>query len=287
MKTANVVVTEDSTACGGVVWWLLSGLTDWGQLGQLWQAAGLAADLLPSVVSPDAALTRAMADLRAQHRLVRRLPDKSGWAVVEEIAVPGNDLDYSVGLKVKLDAGDQLEFPPDARQNDVDLVRAAHLRYLSAMTTTDVSQWLVKLADGMGAVQLRRGGGIYFVPQKHMDTWRRYAAVVEKASNHQVWCIPAMRTNEAVKAVLAAVAAEAEAGAEKLEQVLGDGSCGAVALANRADEVGGIKAKVTAYEELLGVSLDALRERLDRLRASLAAAALVAQTSDTDSKEAA
>jgi hypothetical protein len=276
MRTANVVVTEDHGECGAVVWWELSGPIDRAKLETEWTQSGLDSTLLPPEVSPEVALHRAVHDVRQRGQLVRRLPDRSGWALVDESAVGDTDLAWQTAFKVRLNPLGHLLVEPAGHHMEASAA-AAFDRFATEVKTTDTSTWLVRLAVHVGAVQLRRGGGVYFVPRTTLPTWRSIVGAIERSSAHAMWRVPAMRTEEAVASVLAAVTAEAQDEAVKFEAVLIEGTMGAVGLSNRVDAAERMKEKLARYEELLGVGLDGMRDKLESLRASLAAAVLVAQ----------
>jgi hypothetical protein len=123
---------------------------------------------------------------------------------------------------------------------------------------------------------LRETGGFYFVPRDKAGLWRVFTGVVHAVSRHRVYEIPAMRSDEAVAAILAALESEAAAEAKALEDELCKGEVTARTCTSRLAKCRDLAAKVASYEQLLGANLDVLRERLGHLDAGLAEAALSA-----------
>lgn len=286
MNAHDVVVTEAGESCGGVVYWTLSGECSAVALAQAWAAEGLDPDHLPKPASAETALRRAAHDLRDRHHIVRRLPDGTGYALVAAHEVDGKQESYATTLRVWLDAG-QLVIEP-AGHPDAERVIDAYERALSALDANDASALLVRTCDRLRAVGLRTHGGLYFVPAPQMPELERVARALEACSGHRVWKLPAMRSADAARAVLAAIAEEAEAEAAKMEEELsreGDDALGGRALEGRTARTDALRGKVAEYEQLMGGSLDSVRDRLEKLQAALAAASLAAMSDD--SKEAA
>lgn len=272
MREKSVIAVEGSNEAGGVVWWRLSSELYRSNLLNAWTQAGLEVDLLPEPASAEAALGRTVNTLRDTHTLIRRLPKRAGWAVVSEIEMTNGELDYNVRGTVWLahDGTLNTDLPIDMTEQ----VEVEFKRQLGALQTTDISAWLVKLTQLVRAVPLRESGGIYFVPKEGMSEWREMAEVLEGCSQHAISVIPAMRTQEAVKAILRAVTAEAEARAIELETDLMNAALGKRAIETRIDRCTQARDMLSAYDELLGEQLVQVRERFDRIRANLAAASL-------------
>lgn len=132
---------------------------------------------------------------------------------------------------------------------------------------------MVWLADRLHAVALRDRGGMYFLLRESVAEWRKMVEVVEAVSGHRVYNIPALRSEDAAKAVLDAVEAEALEAIERTREEL-KGELSDRALKTRQERCQQIATKVESYEEALGGKLEALRPLLDELHASIVAAAL-------------
>lgn len=286
-----IVTPESNETAGCISYWRLSGPLSLTVLRAAWEAAGLDSQLLPESPEPEVALRRAVVEQQARRRLVRPLAKRGAWVIKDEaVTGDGSDTSYETVARIHFDSGawygrvpvriEKAE-APDAVFDKVDgAIREAYTRHRAELQPEDVSAWLVKLAKGQAAVSLRDAGGIYFVPRPAMEFWRRAVAVIESVSTaHHVFRIPALRNSEAIDAILDAITIEAEAEAEAIEADLtaeGDAALGERALATRGRRCAAVLDKVGAYEGLLGVKLETIRERIARLQADLTAAALVA-----------
>jgi len=288
MNTKNVMITEDSNTAGALIWWELTGKVDYASLTTEWTAAGLDPALLPELPSALSALHRAVHDFAGKRTLARRL-DAGHWALVEEAIVgvgAGKKPSYIVHITARLSDdpahGATDDNPALIIEPEHNGIRERFEEYKAKLDTNDVSNWLIKRCVAHAAVSLRKLGGLYFVPRGTLDQFRAEARALEKASGNNIWRAPALRAEEAVAAVLAGITAEAEAEAARFEEALIEGKLGERGLNNRVGDAQKMKAKLAHYEELLGVSLGALGEKLERLRANLAAAALMAAADESE-----
>jgi hypothetical protein len=277
--TNLVAVTDEKVeAAGAITYWRLSGHVDAVVLQAAWEDAGLDPKWLTAGPGVETCLRRAMQELAGPHRLVRPLKG-SGYALVDEVA-DEETLSYGTTLKAKL-KGESVEVTPPSH----DLAQAVLDGYAvqrMALTTEDISSWLTRLIKRVGAVPLRDTGGVYFVPRTHLDTWRTIGRVLRTAGANVVYEIPALRSDEAVEAILDALQTEAEREAKALESELEKGELTSRALKGRASKTEQMLAKIQSYEGLLGQSLDVLKKRVEDLQANITVAIFQA-----DSEEAA
>ena len=159
-------------------------------------------------------------------------------------------------------------------------LRAAYERHLGCMSANDVSTWMCELLKVVNGVSLRDTGGIYFIPRSSLATWRAMMGAVRACSAHAVFEVPALRSDEAVEAILDAITREAETAAADMEEEIIMTDLGARALRTRANRCEAIQRKLEDYEQLLGRGMDTLKERLGGLQAQMAAAALAASADE-------
>lgn len=288
----NLFAVPDAVSgaeAGSITWWKLSGSVDAATLRAAWEEHAASAfpapprglsTWAPESPSAEVALRRAAQELRDKHRLVRGL--KGGaFAIVEERET-NEGLEYDHVMTARLDAAGRLEIQlvPGAPRTDDDLVvREAFDRHLETLSTEDVSSWMVRLADRcLDAVSLRESGGIYFVPPAAQHRIQALRAALGACSGHVVHRVPAMRSQDAVRAVLDAVESEAATFVEHTRQELLDaGKLGPRALENRRAWIELMEQKVGRYEDLLGSKLEALRERMAELQSQVTVAMLAAE----------
>lgn len=277
----GVVVVQDLQTAGAIVWWRLSGDTDIKALGEAWGDAGLDKKLLPSAPSITVALTRACTAQQTAHRLIRALPNQKGWAVVDETSDKATGtLSYQTVATAKI-----LQGNPMIETGADDKLRAniwaSYESSLGRLTVNDVSTWLTGLTQELKAVSLRDTGGVYFIPRDQIDRFRQMAGSLKGVTKHQLFEVPALKTEEAVEAILDAVLNEADREVSTIETELDTSDLKARALRTRSSKAEALREKVEAYEQLLGRSMGAVKDRIEALKASIVAAELAAQA-ETD-----
>lgn len=278
----------DDKVAGAIVWWRLSGGLDLKRLSAEWLERDLDPAWLPGEPTPAVALARAVAEQRQAHRLVRRLPQGEGWVVKDERVVKAadehnggaevTDYEYRTDLRCHLDDVGRIVVEP-ADHTRADELRAAYHRFQGELVQADISAWLCTLVKlRLQATSLRDSGGIYFVPRYSVDTWEQVKEALRTVSAHTIAHVPAMRTAEALAAILDSITQEVAGEIESINAQLSDASCvlGKRALENRVVATADIEAKLTAYEELIGARQTTLHDSLEELRARLAAATMIA-----------
>lgn len=289
----DIVAVNDIGAdtAGAITYWRVGDLS-LDALTAAWGVEGLDPKLLPPEPEPEVALRRAVTAQAEKRRLVRPLARRGAWAVVDETVV-GDSTHYEQIATVHFQVGAvppiRVDRGPTVSWAAVDVVetaiRESYEVNRSRLDHSDVSVWLVRLATRVQAVSLRDSGGVYFVPRDGTDFWTKVARAVDAAAGHKVFRIPALKASEAVEAILDAITHEAESEASAIEADLakeGDEQIGVRALKSRGDTCEAVLAKVASYERLLGVKLDTVRERIDRLSADVATARLLAESENKD-----
>lgn len=277
MSTENpgVIAVLDGQSTGCIVWWRLAGTVQVSVLQDAWKQANLPEELLPEPPTQHTALGRAMSELAERRRLVRALKGRKGWGVVEETATD-TTLDYQLNLKARIADG-ALMLEPDTGKL-ADEVKVQFASYSSAYTITDTSALLCSLVKRLKAVPLRDTGGVYFVPRDQVPELRRAVEALKTVSDHRVFEVPALKSDEAVEAILAALISEADKETSEMETEFDTAELGGRALRTRAGRAESLLAKVKEYETLLGTNLQAITERVAGLKDALVTAALAADT---------
>lgn len=284
-KTDIVAVTDAQRGqAGAIVLWRLSGELDFDRLSAAWAREGLEEGLLPTRPSPEVALRRAVREQEGPRLLVRSLPSRAGYALVDvrEVQDPDAPLAFDVGLLVRLDGSKTgLEFNGHQHQHRLAGPIGEEFRAcLRRIEAEDTGLWLADLVKRVArAVPLRDTGGVYFVPQESVELWGKISACVREASDTFFAEVPAMTSAKAVAAILDAVTREAAGQIEGVEadiqKALAErGGMGARAVRTRLSACAALEAKLATYESLLDTRLEDVRGRLVGLRANLAASAL-------------
>lgn len=278
-----MISDADEDAAGATIWWRLEGDVDRKVLLEKLEALGYG-NLAPPVCEPEVAIRRAAANLKSKRRLLRPLGRRGAWAIVEEEAVIGRDeLKHWTGPTISLD---KIGRPvlTNATAEEANVVKAAYDYHLDALTSEDISSWLIGQAERLGAVALRRGGGIYYMPPAGLTTWSRIVdALTSAQAAHAVYKVPTVRmTKDGARAILDSLEAEITAKVNTTADEVISGELGVRGLENRARGTDQLLAKVAEYEGLLGSRLDTMRELLAKLQEDVVAAKLAAEAAEED-----
>ena len=290
MDTRNpglvAVQAGDGTTCGAITWWALSGVVDMEDLMDAFDAEGLDRAFLPPLPEAATALGRAAAECADKRTLVRPLDRRGMWEIVTESVVEDEHqaprLTHSFECRVELRPDKTaLVVPEDHRF--AKKILAAYGVFRGSLTSTDLSYWLSGMVNRVAsAVALRERGGMYFVPKAHMETWRRVARTLRACSAHVVYEVPALKTDEAVEAILTAVRHDAELELKAMEEYMARpaekiSTRGLNAYARQCAEV---RAKLEHYAALLGVALPDMAERAENLAGAINAAKLIERSTN-------
>jgi hypothetical protein len=289
MEGPGLVAVDVKNQAGVITWWTLSGDVDLPRLARAWLAEGLDPELLPKPTSAKHALREAMKEISAGsiRRMVRPTGKRQGYAVVTETA-DGEDLEYDVGVRVKIEAGDGGLFegehpvftPPDHPR--VGEITAVWEKHRGRVSQHIVGQWLAGLTSRADGVALRESGGLYFIPRHELPLWEAITRAVKGATANRVFGIPAMPVADTIDAVVAAHEAEAEAEAAKIAAEVAKGNLGERGLETRLVRSNAIEEKIARCEANLGVRLESMRAKLEELRGTIVAATLSAMKSEEE-----
>jgi hypothetical protein len=216
------------------------------------------------------ALRRAVLEQATRRRLVRPLPkDRSGYAIVDEQPDTQKTLDYKVHCTVFLDEQGQVQIEPLDSPLRAEIL-PAYARHLSSVSASDVREWLTGVViPSVLALKLRDGGGVYFIPPSMLEYFRSIVRCIKWSSDHAIFAVPAMKTDDAVAGILDALRHESETNITKLQEEIQKGDLGVRALKSRIDQCTEQEKKLTKYEEMLGQRQDGIRNDLGKMRANL------------------
>jgi hypothetical protein len=273
MRNDLTVVPDHSGRCGAITWWRLSGTLNYDRLVEEWQMADLPPSELPAPPSDTDALRRALLSLRGPRTLIRALPG-TGFAVVDEsfdetdaVAEP----EYAVRFKTWIDyEALELRFDPPLEDEEVSGIVGKFLVARRELDAGDLSSWLVRRIYKHEAVALRDTGGIYFVPETRAEHWSRFADIVHKISGSRIYEVPALKSERAVEAIVAAVIAEANASVAELTKRLDKGELTERGLRSQARKCEELADKIRSYERLLGVKLGDMHNVVHNVDARIA-----------------
>jgi len=278
LASSLIAVAEDvvGSDIGAIVWWKLSGDVSADRLTVA--LGGLPGPALPS---PDVALRRGVKALAKRNLLVRSIKGE-GWALVSEDDEGIKGLVYASPAdqpRVKLDIIGRLYFSPHWSCSAEAKVRDAFTYHQEWLDSDDISPWLIDQATMCGAVPLRDGGGVYFVPAGDgLRRWKEITAALTSVSASSIYTVRAMRSDgDAVRSAIDGLTGQIEEEVAKRTADAISGTLGVRALNNRANEARDLARKVRQYESLLGANLGKLVDSLDQLDTQIAAAVLAAE----------
>lgn len=278
-NAAGVIAVTDADTAGCIIWWRLEGELALGELQAAWAAAGLDEKLLPKNPSPAECLSRSVRTFQDKRRLARPLGRGKGWALVAEMLTASNDLRYHTVVKAYLD-DDKIMQVIEGSEEMKDRLAASFQHHQATLLSADVSIWLSNvLVPKLEAIKLRDTGGVYFIPRQHVETLRKWVEILRSISGHVVYEVPALQSDEAVEAILAALMAEADHEIGAMETELDTEELGKRAVKTREAKCEALRAKLETYAELLGVSMSQTNERIEGVQAALVEAAM-ADTGD-------
>lgn len=274
-----IAVTSDIKTAGASVWWRLSGEFARGSLRFHLEDAGLDADeWLPTEPSTEKCFGRAVRSLFKDKTHNVETLKGGGYCIVSKTKTE-LDVEHSTEFSVKLVAGLPIAGGPNrfVKKPEMDATLKAMEHFSNAVIADDVSSWLIKCAERLGAVSLRDRGGIYFIPNTALATWKSLTGAVVAASNsaHTVYSMTTLKEKDAVAAILDALTNEAEEFFSTCSEKIEKGTIGGKrAIANRMTDSENLLSKIRSYESLLGEKLETLTDHLSDVELELSAALL-------------
>lgn len=284
----KIVAIQDAqqNTAGLITWWKLAGDVEIEKLRGAWDAAGHDPQLLPAANAPGAALKEAIRELAAKRRLGRPLGRGEGYALVAETPV-AEDLEYTTLCTARM-VNNELEIQPTGGIHD-QRIRDAYARQRKVVRSDRIGSWLADLTRLCHAVGLRETGGIYFVPRDEAPRFRAWVEAFMEASEAVIYEVPALRSDEAVRAVLDSLTREADEELAEVEEKMDEdtkpGHYTKLRLGSCERRCESLMGKLGAYESLLGDKLDAVRERLEATKAGVVEAMLLAEADDDEDKD--
>lgn len=284
-KSKYVSVTSDIKTAGASVWWRLSGELTREDLARRLEDEGLdPEEWMPHVPSAERCFGRAVKSLYKSKDVNIESLKGGGYAVINK-KKSTTDVEHTTEFAVKYTGGKVID--AGSCQSlflvPVDRISAETDRFAATVIADDISSWLISSAEKLGAVSLRDRGGIYFIPNGALDTWRKLASALVKASTgkHTIYSMTTMHEDDAVAAILDALTNEAEDFFTSCsEKIALDKIGGKRAIKNRMTDTEKLLSKILSYEDLLGRKLETLTEQVGDCELELSAALLKAEETD-------
>jgi hypothetical protein len=282
-----IAIQDDSMSniAGALVWWELRGNLPLEELAEAVALQGLPAAWLPTAARMETVARRAgQACIEHNRQLLRPLGKRGHFDFVTESIESESEkagstakLHYQANVRVLVD--DQSIHVEPATSSDVALAKriaSAVEAYTDLLVPGDVSTWLIwVLEHRVFGVSLRQRGGFYFVPAgEPLETWRKVARCIASCSEHVCSSMSAVRSDDAVAAILKAVRDEADEKLKELEAYM-DGPVSTRGINAWTRSIATLQRKLERYSDLLGVELTETSSRATTLLGCLCAAKLV------------
>lgn len=249
---------------GAIVYWNLSGDFDHSTLKDGLSTLGLSKSVPETRTHTAAlkeALCKAVRDEHLENVLVRGLekPSEDGFVVVKE-ELGSDENEYETLHHVVFDTiSGRLHQKPE---NDfADAVRSQFYRCLASVSAYATSKSLVQIACHLEGVPLRQAGGIYWLPEHKIESWRHVAQVVEKSAigSAKFYEIKTVLDTNSIEAIRDAVTNSISADCERLCRYAETPNAKERFLTARKRDAEELREKVKRWEQVLGLTLDDLR----------------------------
>lgn len=270
------MVIKRSLTSGCVTFWSLSEHTDVARLKAGWEALGLGA-FVPEPRSPVACLKEALEEtFGGSEVLIRSLAARNGFVVVKEQRGADDNAYETLFTAKVLDGKSEPMFTNFTE--DTTAVLAAFRRHNGRLTNQQVGSALVKLMLHFGGARLRPTGGVYWLSGDRVEDWRAATDVLTAAADggqSKSYFVEHELDADSIVAVRDALVTEVTNETRRIQQEIQSGELGGRALETRKNEAAALRQKVEAYEGILSVTLDSLKQGLDRIALSQGLAALM------------
>jgi hypothetical protein len=275
--TAVSDATATATPCGAIVWWALSGTCTVQGLSEALATAGSLA-IPPERPSQKVVMHRACVAVARTADLDVAIV-KGGYALTRRPVEEDDGLVHELRSTIVATAktGSGYDGIPDV----CDALRAAAATEKETLSASDVSAWLCSRLENLGAVALRERGGVYFIPEDATRRFEKVCKALAAATSHRVYTVPALRTESAVEAILAALEQDTQKSVDAIAAAVASGEIGSKGLATKEKELATLVGRLSRYEELLGRKLDAVRAKADEAARATAVAMLAASPGET------
>jgi len=284
MNVPIIAIEEDSAEAGAIVWWSLTGQVDHAKLVDSVVNHGLPEKWAPSLPRLETVAHRAAKDpITSKRHMVRSATGRGDYEFVTETLGDDNKLSWTSNVRVRVvGEGDnkQITVTPltTADMPLAQQIGEAVEHYRQSLISVDVSTWLLDMVSKhVDAVALRERGGFYFIPAgEPLQMWRTIVSALHMVSAHRCSSIPAMRSDDAVEAILAAITREASMEMDALESWLMERDEFSTKGVNaNVRHMEALQKKIARYAELLGVALPELTSRSQTLLGAVTAMQLV------------
>ena len=267
LKKGDTIMNAFNVASGSMTWWTLGpqtdsqilhvgltqlGLPNYAPKSRTWLMS-LKAALGEKFAKPEELLR----PLRHKHR--------NGYTVVIEDKGE-HDNTSSRWVNVGVDKEGQVSVT--AGHADCGEVQRLTNHYRRVLPAASVSDMLTDIIHGqLGGISLKANGGLYFIPEEHLDQWKNVIMVVEAAAleptSNDLSVIPLEMNEMTLRDIKRSITREIETAAERLRKDITDNELGDEGLLNRAVLARELRDRIRQYENILDEALVVCHQNLD------------------------
>jgi hypothetical protein len=270
------MITTSINANGTIALWELSGAFDLAEVRAAFASVGLDT-VAPYPRTPAAALNAALTTVYGKRGTLVRPCGEGAFVVVEDVPVPGDlrmDRKDVQGARVNVDGSLTIR-----EDENADRIRTLYQQAQGQIDTDALGTALSAAVSTLHGTPVRSRGGVYWVPGPKATTWRALAKALAdlptKSGNAILYSVTTVGDADTVRAIADAITREADDEVAALEKELEGGVSSRVA-GNRAKKMTALAMRIEQYEEVLGASLEAIRQRVAVIGAEAGQAAILA-----------
>lgn len=278
MQRLKSVLSTGGAHLGDIAFWALADARiARSDLETVWTSAGLGLELLPDPPTAERALKLAVREgqVGQRERLLRlgkEDDDEIVFAVVHERRDGAGNVTFTQEARIRLDRHREV-VSSDVQTELVQAVSSSFQVLRTTHTADDVRRGLVKALGSWGAVTLREGGGIYFVPSPYADNVRRLQSAIERIGSSRLYLLPVHESPEATRSLgeIAKGSLEAELAALQTEiaAFVSSPPERASTLLRRFDAFEALRGRAQLYRNILHIQVQDLDQQLDSMSAAV------------------
>ena len=268
------MVEKNIQAGGVVVFWIASGDSNLTVLGEQLKAIDMA-QFMPSPRTEYDVLKKAFSEVfDGSNYLVRPLEKFTGVEVVREERGAERNTYAHVASGALDKEGGAPEIACDSMEREQRLRELLH-KNRTLVGPSPITGSLTKIIEFFKGVSLRPAGGVYWLADDKAEKWHLVGKAFEACGQNQVFTLKVNHDLDMVKAVMAGLATEVETTTDAIDKDIMSGELGARGLQSRKDSAMALSKKVKEYEAILGVTLSALSQSVEKVESAAAAAVLL------------
>jgi len=261
---------------GYLLWWTIRDVSiEESKLNDLYVKTGLA-DYMPKHVSNRKSFWRALKKFGKTHPdlLIRKIGENDQKIVYGIVAEDQNftkeDLEYQIECKIVFwkETG-SIAFSDD-KHPAVQEMQLQYEKYCTHFIADDLRKAILSSIESLSSLDVRKQGGIYFVPVEFYETVAKFDELVSNLSSSAVMYtnpipdLPRVR-KKMFRAFMEQAEVELKEAAEELEKLRNDKGVRSSTIEARINRFKEFRDKATLYADLFKGKVEKIEERISSL----------------------